>query len=342
MERYIVAAAKFLGLPEEQWQPDTVRMQVISSDGSQRRFIRLVGPGDRHLLVIKPPEGDEAGLREAKSACSIGQHLYARGIPVPEIYGFDPKNGQLFVEDLGDERLYDVLRQASEEKRLFWYKQVIAELVRMQIQGADEFSLSWCWDTPCYDRQLMIKRESGYFLQALCRDYCNLSFDRQRIEGECRLLADRAGRAPADFFLHRDFQSRNIMIKDGRVRIIDFQGGRLGPLAYDLASLLIDPYMALSSSLRQKVKEIYFSELRKYIPYDYLQFKREYALLALQRNLQILGAFAFLDRQRGKIFFSRFIQPALLSLNSLLAKPETADYGGLRKLARQCLSSLTL
>ncbi len=340
MKRIFVAAAKFLGLPEEQWQSDTVCLQSISPDGSQRQFIRLVGPGGRRLLIIKPPEGDGIGLHEAESACFIGQHLYGRGIPVPEIYGFDPVNGQLFVEDLGDERLYDMLKQASEDKRLYWYKQVITELVRMQIQGADDFSLSWCWDTPRYDKQLMIKRESGYFLQALCRDYFNLSFDRQRIEGECRLLAERAGRAPADYFLHRDFQSRNIMVKDNTVRIIDYQGGRLGPLAYDLASLLIDPYMALSTSLQQVVKKNYFRELRTYISYDSSQFEREYVLLALQRNLQILGAFAFLSRQRGKIFFSHFIRPALLSLNSLLAKPEATDYRALRVLAHQCLSSV--
>jgi len=340
MKRYIVAAVKFLGLQQEQWQPDRVHLQAISPDGSQRQFIRLVGPGGRRLLIIKPPEGEGTGLHEAQSACSIGQHLYGRGIPVPEIYGFDSMNGQLFVEDLGDERLYDMLRQTSEEKRLYWYKQVIAELVRMQIQGADDFSLSWCWDTPRYDKELMITRESGYFLQALCRDYFNLSFDRQRIEKECCLLADRASLAPADYFLHRDFQSRNIMVKDKKVRIIDFQGGRLGPLAYDLASLLIDPYMALSASLQQEVKKIYLRELQKFISYDGVQFEREYILLALQRNLQILGAFAFLSRQRGKIFFSRFIQPALLSLNSLLAKPDAADYRALRALARQCLSTV--
>ncbi len=337
MEKYIIAAAKFLGLPKEQWHSDSVRLQPISPDGSQRQFIRLVWPGGRQLLVIRPPEGDRAGLREAKSARSIGQHLYSRGISVPEIYGFDPENGQLFVEDLGDQRLYDVLRQASEEKRLHWYRQVIAELVRMQVKGADGFSSSWCWDTPRYDQQLMIERESAYFLQALCRDYFSLSFDMDKLREECLLLAERAAIAPADFFLHRDFQSRNIMIKDGQVRIIDYQGGRFGPLAYDLASLLIDPYISLSNRQQAGLRDYYYAELARYIYYDESRFYREYFLLSLQRNLQILGAFAFLTRHRKKKFFSRFIRPALCTLNGLLAKPEAADYGGLRKLARQCL-----
>ncbi len=337
MERYINAAAEFLGLPKEQWQPDSVRVQAISPDGSQRQFIRLVGPEKRSILIIEPPEGDDIGMQEAASACSIGKHLYRLGIPVAEIYGFDPENGRLFVEDLGDTRLYDMLAPATEDTQLYWYKQVVDVLCRMQTQGVEKFSTTWCWDTPRYDRYLMQERESGYFLHALCRDFFSLSFEWQRVEEECRLLAGRAGRAPADFFLHRDFQSRNIMIKDNRIRIIDFQGGRLGPLAYDLASLLIDPYMALSSRVKKTIKEYYVSRLCEIVSYDPAQFEREYFLLCLQRNLQILGAFAFLSRQRNKVFFARFIKPALQTLNTLLAKPEAADYGGLRKLARQCL-----
>jgi aminoglycoside/choline kinase family phosphotransferase len=130
------------------------------------------------------------------------------------------------------------------------------------------------------------------------------------------------------------------MIKDGRVRIIDFHGGRIGPLAYDLASLLIDPYLALSSSLQLEIKNVYLEELQNYIPYNRSQFEREYILLSLQRNLQILGAFAFLSRQREKDFFTQFIPPALQTLNTLLAKPEATDYGGLRELTCQCLFSL--
>ncbi|HHB76216.1 MAG TPA: aminoglycoside phosphotransferase [Desulfobulbus sp.] len=337
MERCRVAAGKFFGLSNDQWHSATVRRQAISPDGSQRIFVRLTGPGERRLLFIQPPEGDEPGLLEARSACHIGKHLHARGIPVPKIYGFDPESGRLCVEDLGDDRLHALLVDASEQEQLQWYTKVIEELVRMQIRGADDFSPSWCWDTSRYDRRLMLERESGYFLRALCSDFFGLSFDRQIIDEECRLLADRASRAPADFFLHRDFQSRNIMITDNTVRIIDYQGGRLGPLAYDLASLLIDPYMGLSPNVQAKVKEQYFATLRQFVYYDREQFEREYLVLALQRNLQILGAFAFLSKQRGKVFFTRYIEPALHTLSGLLAKPAAADYDGLRELARLCL-----
>ncbi len=340
MNEIIIKAGKYLSLPEKRWNPDQVRRQPISPDGSQRRFHRLIGPDGERVLVIQPPAGDNLGLQEAKAAWYIGRHLHKLSIPVPELYGFEQDSGRLFVEDLGDQRLYDLLRDAADEQRFEWYRQVVGELVRMQVQGARDFSTSWCWDTPCYDRQLMLERESGYFLQALCSDFLDLSFDRETVERECFLLAERASRAPGGFFLHRDFQSRNIMIKAGKVRIIDFQGGRRGPLAYDLASLLIDPYMALSESLQQKIRQVYIARLQEFISYDRVQFEQEYLLLALQRNLQILGAFAFLSQKRKKHFFSAFIKPALGSLNSLLAKPEAADYAGLRKLACQCLVSV--
>ena len=340
MDEIIVKAGSLLRLSQKRWNPDQICLQPISPDGSQRRFYRLTGPDGDRVLVITPPAEDKTGLQEAKSAWSIGRHLYGLGIPVPQIYGFEQGSGRLFVEDLGDQRLYDLLRDAADEQRMHWYRKVVVELVRMQVVGARGFSATWCWDTPRYDRQLMLERESGYFLQALCRDFLDLSFDRQEVERECLLLAVRSSRAPGDFFLHRDFQCRNIMIKEDAVRVIDFQGGRRGPLAYDLASLLIDPYIRLSESLQAEIQEEYINRLQEYISYDPLQFRQEYVLLALQRNLQILGAFAFLTQRRKKRFFFRFIKPALHSINSLLAKPEAADYAGLHKLVRTCLVSV--
>ena len=338
-DELVSVAGKFLGISKKEWNLETVSGQPVSPDGSLRLFVRLSGPGGQRLLVIQPPVGDSAGLLEAHSCWEIGRHLYTHGIAVPELYGFERNTGRLFVEDLGDQRLHELLQGAGEEEQLQWYTKVVRELVRMQVLAVEYFSQSWCWDTPSYDIPLMLNRESGYFIRALCVDFFDLSFDHQQVDAECRLLAGRAGDAPGDFFLHRDFQSRNLMVKDGRVRIIDYQGGRCGPLAYDLASLLIDPYMRLSAALQQKIKAEYIKALQEYVPYDPEQFEREYIQLGLQRNMQILGAFAFLSRQRQKPFFGQFIEPALCSLNSLLAKPDADDYVALRELAGQCLLS---
>jgi aminoglycoside/choline kinase family phosphotransferase len=210
----------------------------------------------------------------------------------------------------------------------------------MQVRAAEGFDPAWCWDTPRYDRQLMRERESGYFLRACCTDLLRLDFDREAVEAECARLADEAAQAPAHFFLHRDFQCRNIMLTGHEVRFIDFQGGRLGPLAYDLASLLLDPYVALPQTLQEHLLAVYLDALQEEIPYNPEQFLREYVFLALQRNLQILGAFAFLSQVRQKSFFAQFLRPALGSLCALLAKPEAAGYAALYHLTGQCRQEL--
>ena len=171
-------------------------------------------------------------------------------------------------------------------------------------------------------------------------DLFGLPFDRAAVEAECVALSEAAAAAPADFFLHRDCQCRNLMVREGRVRFIDFQGGRLGPLAYDLASLLLDPYAALPATLQGHLATVYLDELNREIPYDPEQFRREYLLLALQRNLQILGAFAFLSQVRGKPFFARYLRPALVSLAALLASPAAAGFTALRTLTDQCCLEL--
>ena len=323
---------------DKKWQRDKVRVEPLAPDGSLRRFCRILHKDRRRAVAVAPPVGDAVGLREAVSGWHIGRHLFAAGTPVPEQYGFAEHNGLLVCEDLGDRRLHDLVLEhgVDSEPVIDLYRQTVTELAKMQVQSRNGFDTAWCWDTPQYDREVMLESESGYCLQALCRDFLQINVPTA-IQQEFSALADRAAQADASFFLHRDFQSRNIMVQGNRVRFIDYQAGRLGPLAYDLASLLIDPYTALPSQLQDALLEHYLDTLTNLIPYDRQQFKREYVLLALQRNLQILGAFAFLSKQRGKPFFRQYIKPALGSLQDLLAEVPKEEYLCLKSLTRQCL-----
>lgn len=291
----------------------------LKGDGSNRRFWRVTLPGSRRAIIVAPEKQEERCLREAGSVWKIGRHLRSVGVPVPELYGFAEESGVLLCEDLGDVQLHSIACStdfADEEavgRLRGLYRQTLDVLVTMQIRGAENFDSGWCWDTPRYDRELMLARESGYFLSAFWQG----SLGQQVPEGlsaEFASLADVASEAPASFFLHRDFQSRNIMIKDSRVRIIDFQGGRLGPLGYDLASLLLDPYAALPPWFQEELYDYYTQRLQQEAAIDLHQFHRCYPALALQRNLQILGAFSYLSTVSGKPFFRGYIAPALDSL----------------------------
>lgn len=336
----IALAGELLGEAPSRWNEATVQVRELVPDGSNRRFFRLSGQDSPTMIAVLPPEHDQRGQAEAAAFAAIGRHLRRVGAPVPELYGFDPATGLALCEDLGERRLFEQVAEQGPARSLSAYESAVQQLARMQVRAAAGFDPAWCWDTPRYDRQLMIERESEYFLAACCTDLLGLDFDRPAVAAECARLADEAAQAPAYFFLHRDFQCRNLMLTDGEVRIVDFQGGRLGPLAYDLASLLFDPYAGLPEAMQNRLIAAYLAALREELPYDPAQFRREYLLLALQRHLQIIGAFAFLSGVRRKPFFARYLEPALASLDRLLAKPEAAGYAALHTLTGQCRQEL--
>lgn len=321
----------------------TIQIEPLQADGSSRQFYRLRGFHAPLLAILPPAEPSEKEMAEAASVYHIGAHLQKCGAATPKIYGWEQKSGLVCMEDLGDLRLYGYgLAHANEHKtRVRAYEKTVQALARMQVRTAQGFNPAWCWDTPLYDERLMRERESDYFLRAFCSDLLGMSYDREAIQQECHKLAKDAAQAPAVYFLHRDFQSRNVMLTpDGVPHFIDFQGGRIGPLAYDLASLLLDPYANLPKDMQEHLKKVYLQALLQETGYDIKQFHQEYQLLALQRNMQILGAFAFLSQKRHKPFFTRFLSPALQSLLGMLAKHEADEYAGLRHLCQQCAKIL--
>jgi aminoglycoside/choline kinase family phosphotransferase len=323
---------------------ENVLLTPLSGDGSSRLFYKIRTGDAASFCGVLPGNGNaKKGMAEAQAAYNIGSHLKKRGIPVPAIHAFDPENGFVLFEDLGETLLHDELeRKKKKSGKQIWrqmlktYKEIVELLLYMQISGSIRFDRKWCWDTQRYDKKLMLEKESGYFMQAFCHDMLNIKSFPAKLSDEFKELAGRASRQPAVYFLHRDFQSRNLMLVDGEIRIIDFQGGRLGPLGYDLASLLIDPYARIPDEVQQELLEHYLEHLCSY-GLDDLAFLKGYYILALQRNLQILGAFAFLCKQRQKVFFKQFILPATLSLQRLLTGPHGNDYPQLRQLTEKIL-----
>lgn len=317
----------------------------IDSDGSTRRFWRIQRDDAPFCLIAAPAATSPAELAESRSAWKIGSHLRQKGVPVPELFGWDSDTGVLLFEDLGDIRLHDLVAKKNRtptepgDSGIDFYRSALDHLVVMQCRGAEGFDPSWCWDNGQYDYQLMIEKESGYFLRAFWQGLLGHEVD-DGVEEELQDIARRAGEAPAGFFLHRDFQSRNIMIKGGAVRFIDYQGGRLGPLGYDLASLLIDPYSRLPLSLQDELLTHYLQAIHGYAAIEEAAFKRQFSLLALQRNMQIVGAFSFLSQIRQKVFFLDFIQPSLVSLKNRLEEPLFKDYSLLRTMVNRGLKEL--
>lgn len=318
--------------------------------GSDRRFFRLTpvaqdrltGANVDSLVAVLPAGTDERNLAEARSSFRIGRHLHERGVAVPEIFGFEPASGLLVFEDLGDCRLHDLLCSQSPVASavIARYHEAVQALVTFQVHGRQGFQEDMCWDTPRYDQDLMLKRESLYFAREFCQDMLGFPEPSPELLGELAALAERVSKEPADFLLHRDFQSQNLMIHQDRVRIVDFQGARLGPLGYDLASLLNDPYAGLSADFKEELLCVYLNALQQQIKIDPEQFRQGYYYLALQRNLQVLGAYAFLSLKKGKTFFSAYILPAAQCLQYHLQKAGD-QFPRLTRLVAESLDRLT-
>ena len=303
----------------------------IAGDGSKRIFWRIGVPkSNLPCIAMENAPTDDFSKRENIAYLYIGRHLRDKGLPLPEIYRFNLENGWFIMEDFGDISLQTASLQVKE--RLPLYLPVVETLFQQQTKGSEGFNTAWTSQTEKYDRLVMRRYEVDYFKEAFLGTYLGFKKEWPRLESSFDHLIEEASKAEDKFFLHRDFQSRNIMIAGRKIGILDWQGGRLGPLAYDLASLVIDPYTKLTDPEKEGIYNTYRELLRRKRPQVMATFERSFPYLAIQRNLQILGAFSFLSRVRGRTYFEDYIPAALQSLCRLLEEVKDGNLSGLKDL----------
>ena len=311
-----------------------VSFDQLQGDGSRRVFWRINGlKSKRSFIAMANPPVTEALDRENRAYIAIARHLGQKEIPLPAIHQYDLGKGWFIMEDLGNTNLQDVVLSGKDPVPV--YDKVLAHLFRMQVKGGEGFDPTWCCQTERYDRTVMQQYEAHYFRDAFLEGFLGYEPSWPGLEAAFDHLADLASRAEAGFFIHRDFQSRNIMVAGEKIGIIDWQGGRFGPLAYDLASLLVDPYVPLSGHQKQKIYNAYIARVKDRNPAWVPPFERDYPYLAIQRNLQILGAFSFLSKVMKKTYFEAYIPHALKSLGALLEKVSDHGLNPLKRLVSE-------
>ena len=323
-ERYL----KGQGVPLSDviWKP-------LTGGGSDRTLYRLSTPaGSLILAVNESPPYSSTGVNENDSFYYICHLLQSQGIGVPEIYAYDRARGWLMMEDLGDVHLQDeaLLLKDDPQGREALYKRVLAILPLIQVRGAHALDDRRIHNAP-YNEHFVRQWESGYFYRSFLKGYCHLDIPESYLADEFDDLAAKLSSLDNTFFLYRDFQSQNIMIRNREIRFLDFQGGRRGPLHYDLASLLLDPYVDLSDNLQETLTDYYLRTLSRHTPFDEKQFLSDYPVVALHRNLQILGAFGHLSTVKGRQQFAQYIPTAIKSLKKLVNLAIVAPYENLRK-----------
>jgi aminoglycoside/choline kinase family phosphotransferase/choline kinase len=307
----------------------------LKGDGSQRHWYRL---SSKHLTLIMADHGihtDET-TAEIDAFINIGNHLRSVGIPVPQIYSHDRFAGLVFLEDLGDTDLQSVVHRTTDERNVMaWYKKVIDILLNLSISAAKGFDPAWTCQTAYYDQRLILDRECRYFIEAFLKGYLGWQISYDAYQDEFISLAHKALENSQIGFMHRDLQSRNIMLKNDRIYLIDFQGGRLGPLQYDLASLLIDPYVELPARVQSRLLDYCIDKLKQRRSIDAHKFRRCFRYCCLTRNLQILGAFGFLSKVMHKRYFERCIPAAVKSLTTNLTEHAGAEFPKLEGLVHK-------
>ena len=291
----------------------------IAADGSTRQYFRLAYGDDETAVGAIGPDREEnrAFLAFAKAFREVD-------LPVPDIYGEDREAGVWLEEDLGDTTLFKALAAArvecsedefpAEAEQLF--RKALAILPRFQVLGHEVIDYRVAYPRQAFDKQ-SIRWDLNYFKYHFLK-LGHVTFNEQRLEDDFSRFTELLLEADADYFLYRDFQSRNIMIRSGEPWFIDFQGGRKGALHYDVASLLYDAKADIPQSLRDALLEHYLDALSEYVRVDRALFRDQYTGFVLVRLMQALGAFGYRGFFERKRHFLESVLYAAKSLDGLL------------------------
>ncbi|MEK7382086.1 MAG: RNase adapter RapZ [Elusimicrobiota bacterium] len=287
----------------------------VRADGSNRKIYRLSGAGQTAIGVLNKD------AKENRAFIEFSRHFRKEGIPVPEIYGESPSGTAYLEEDLGDTTLFQFLgkRRTSSgfpEDVVTAYRDVVRWLPRIQIVAGKTLDDRWCYPRRSFDKQSMLW-DLNYFKYYFLT-LGGIAFHEERLEEDFAVFADYLLGAERGFFLCRDFQSRNVMLREGKPFFIDYQGGRRGALQYDLASLLYDAKADVPFDLRDELLELYIREAAKHAKVERAEFLKFFPGFVLIRIMQALGAYGLRGFHEKKPLFLQSIPYAIRNIEHVL------------------------
>jgi aminoglycoside/choline kinase family phosphotransferase len=300
---------QYFHLPAEQVRP--LQGQL---GGSGRAILRLRSGASSAIGILN-------SVREENIAfLTFSRHFRRHGLPVPEIYAEDLANGAYLEEDLGDTTLFEFLAknrnsEAIAPEVIEAYRKVVAVLPRFQVEAGRDLNYKVCYPRGSFDRQ-SIAWDLNYFKYYFLR-LAGVPFNEQALEDDFGRLTRFLLSAPRDYFLYRDFQSRNVMLRDGQPFFLDYQGGRKGALQYDIASLLYDGKADLPPELRQELLDHYLDCLAPFVLMTREAFMEHYYAFVYVRIMQALGAYGFRGFYERKPHFLQSVPYALKNLRWL-------------------------
>ena len=306
---------------EHHFHSPPARVQPLQGElgGSGRKIIRLASEEYSAIGILY------GGREENVAFLEFSRHFRRHGLPVPEIYGEDLEHGAYLEEDLGDTTLFEFLStnrtgENVAREAVGAYRSVVAVLPRFQVEAGRDLNYKLCCPRGSFDRQ-SIAWDLNYFKYYFLR-LAGISFGEQALEDDFGRLTKFLLGASRDYFLYRDFQSRNIMLRDGQPFFLDYQGGRKGALQYDIASLLYDAKADLPPKLRQHLLDHYLDTLAGFVALDRDAFLQHYYAYVYVRIMQALGAYGFRGFYERKPHFLQSVPYALKNVRWLLHNVE--------------------
>ena len=300
---------------------------MIKQQGSNRVYTRETDENGRSVIRVVGTNRDEN-----RAFIYMARHFHALGLPVPEVYWVSDDEMSYTQEDLGDTLLFDNLDPTLLER-------AIRALAHIQVEGARDFDWSYCFPVPAFDER-SVRWDLNYFKYCFLKG-TQIEFSEPQLEDDfdalVKKLTANSQELTADTFLYRDFQSRNVMIRDGQPYFIDFQGGRRGPTQYDVASFLWQAKANLAPELREKLIEDYLDELSTIDDrLSTADWKSALPHFVLLRTLQVLGAYGYRGYFERKQHFLESIPLALKNLHDIL-EPLKEEYPYLYAISNDLL-----
>jgi len=287
----------------ESVSPDAIEVIPLIGDASDRRFYRILLPeGNSRVVMLLNPSVPAPENPEDFPFINILYHLTRCKVSVPKLYHFDLKRGILIVEDLGGMTLAEYVGKHGTQASCGLYRKALRDLLTLQIAGTRKGPSHCLAFQHCFGAEKLMW-ELDLFLEPTVTGYLGRKIDsKERAETRkeflklCRLLA-----AEPRYFTHRDYHSRNLLVQKGKIGIVDFQDARLGPLQYDLCSLLRDAYVVLSEPQVEELIDFYLTERDRIegTRTDAGRFRKTFDFMSIQRNLKAAGTFGYMASVKG-------------------------------------------
>ena len=298
----------------ESWAGESVTSILpLTRTASSRSYFRITSATKKAIGTYGPDP------KENKAFVAFTKSFYQKGLPVPKLYAEDLSEQIYLQEDLGGTTLYGFLSENQggfSKKMLEMYQRVLMGLARIQIEGGKNLDYSLAYPRPDFDRQSMQWDLNGfkYFFLKLA----GITFDEQALERDFNTLIEFLLSADRQYFMYRDFQARNIMLKNGVPYFIDYQGGRRGALQYDLASLLFQPKAGIPFAIREKLVAYYLEAIVEMIPVDREKFMDQFYGYVLIRRIQAFGTYGQRGLHERMAYFMNGLPVALQDIKWVL------------------------